>query len=143
MAEIWVAGAITLGGAVISGVAAEKKAKGDRKAANEDRKAATKEEAQYGAILSQFEREQEDYYNQMERQRKQRGLDQFRQFSTVHEFAPNYADNNRITLPNQPNVNTIMESVIPTEQKAQGGGKGKSLHEKLDPLGTKLLGSLF
>ena len=142
MAEIWGA-AIAVGGAVVSGMAAEKKAKADRKAANEDRKAMTKEDAQYGAVLSQFEREQEDYYSQLNRQRKQRGLDQFRQFSTVQSFAPNYVDNNRVVLPNRPDVNTIIEQVVPEEEKQASGKKGKSFIEKIDPLGSKIIKGLF
>lgn len=111
MAEIWGA-AIMVGGAVVSGMAQEKKAKAERKAAREDAKAANREEAQYSAVLSQFEREQEDYYEQLSRQRKQRGLDQFRQFSTVRSFAPNYADSQRIQLPGKPDINTLVNSVV-------------------------------
>lgn len=137
MAEIWGA-AIAVGGAVISGVAASKKAKEDRAAATSDRKAATKDEAIYGSILSQFEAEQDDYYNQLDRSRKQRGLDQFRSFNTVSSFAPQYAgDNPRIVVPNRPNINTLIEAAVPQEAASSGGSK-KSLLDTLDPIGAKL-----
>ena len=143
MAEIWGA-AIAVGGAVISGKAAEKKAKQDRKDSNEDRRAATKEEAQYGAVLSQFEREQEDYYNQLDRQRKQRGLDQFRQFSTMSQFAPEYqGDTSRVVLPAKPDVNALISQAVPEEQAAAKAKKKKSTLEKIDPVGAKILGGLF
>lgn len=118
MAEIWGAAIIT-GGALISGIGAEKKAKSDRKAANEDRRAATKEEAQYGAALSQFEKEQDFYYKQLERQNKQRGLDQFRSFSNLQSYAPQYAgDTARVVVPNAPNINSAIAAAVPT---ATGG----------------------
>lgn len=137
MAEIWGA-AIAVGGAVISGISAQKKAKADRKAATEDRKAATKEDAIYGSILSKFEAQQDDYYDQLNRQRKQRGLDQFRSFNTVSSFAPNYAgDNSRIVVPDQPDINKLIEAAVPQEVASSGGGK-KSLLDTLDPIGAKL-----
>lgn len=137
MTEIWGA-AITLGGAVVSGVASSKKAKADRKAAREDRQAATKEDAIYGSILSRFEAEQDDYYDQLNRQRKQRGLDQFRSFNTVSTFAPDYAgDNSRIVVPNRPDINQMINEVVPQEV-VTSGGKKKSLLDTLDPIGGKL-----
>lgn len=147
MAEVWVAAAVTVGGAVISGVAAEKKAKKDRENANSDRKAATREEALYSGVLSSFEREQEDYYNQLGRQRKQRGLETFRQFSTTNQFAPNMVSGDtNIVLPAQPNVANNIDAGVrqdqanqATQNAAPGGGGGKkdgSLIKKIaDPLG--------
>lgn len=137
MAEIWGA-AIAVGGAVISGVAASKKAKEDRAAATSDRKAATKDEAIYGSILSQFEAQQDDYYNQLNRQRKQRGLDQFRSFNTVSSFAPEYAgDSSRIVVPTQPDINALITAAVPEQASSSSGGK-KSLLDTLDPVGAKL-----
>lgn len=139
MAEIWGA-AIALGGSVISGVAASKKAKADRAAATSDRKAATRDEAIYGSILSQFESEQEDYQNQLNRSRKQRGLDQFRNFNTVNSFAPDYAgDTSRIVVPNRPDINKLIDTAVPQEATSQSGGSKKGL---LDPV-KKVLGKLF
>lgn len=145
MTEVWVAAAISVGGAVVSGYAADKQADKARKNANEDRKAATREEALYSGILSSFESEQEDYYKQLDRQRKQRGLDTFRQFSTTAEFAPKYVSGDQnIVLPNEmPNVaNNIDagmrrdEALQRTNENAPQGKKGKSgLGKLLDPLG--------
>ena len=145
MSEVWVAAAITVGGGVISGIGQEKKAKEDRKNANADRSAATREEALYGGILSSFERQQEDHYNQLDRQRKQRGLDTFRQFSTVNQFSPGFRDNSPgVVVPEQVSIaNTIDKAVLEDQanQKAaqpqsEGGKKKSSLVKKIvDPLG--------
>ena len=137
MAEIWKAAAIQVGGSLISGIASSKKAKAERKAAKEDRKEMTRDEAKYSSILSRFEAEQEDYYNQLNRQRKQRGLAQFRQFSTVNQFAPQYlGDNTEIMLPERPDFNKIMDEVDPQKAPTQGAKKSGSL------LG-KVLGKIF
>lgn len=139
MGEIWGA-AIAVGGAVISGYAKNKQAKEDRKNAKADAKEMSKEDAQYGAVLSRFEAEQDDYYSQLNRQRKQRGLDQFRQFSTMHQFAPTYTDTNRIEVPSRPDVNAIIAETIPEEAAVQQeGGKKKGILSKIDPLGSKLI----
>ena len=144
MTEVWVAAAISVGGAVVSGYAADKQADKARKNANEDRKVATRDEALYSGILSSFEREQEDYYNQLDRQRKQRGLDTFRQFSTTAQFAPNYVSGDQnIVLPNKPNVANSIDAGVRqdqalqrTNENAPQGKKGKSgLGKLLDPLG--------
>ncbi len=147
MSEVWIAAAITVGGSVISGIGQEKKAKKDRENANADRKAATREEALYSGVLSSFEREQDDYYEQLGRQRKQRGLDTFRQFSTTNQFAPNMVSGDtNIVLPDKPNVANNIDAGVRQDQANQqvanaapggGGGKGgSSLVKKLvDPLG--------
>ena len=146
MSEVWIAATVTVGGSAISGVAAQEKAEEDRKNANEDRKAATREEALYGGVLSQFEREQDDYYNQLNRQRKQRGLDTFKQFSTLNQFAPNYipAAQQEIVVPDKPNIATNLDAAIRLDEANQQvgqpaatqGGGGRSTAEKIiDPLG--------
>lgn len=147
MAEIWGA-AIAVGGAVISGVAAQKKAKEDRKNANADRQAATRESTLYDGVLSSFEREQEDYYNQLNRQRKQRGLDTFRQFSTLNQFAPNYTPpvQQEIVVPQRPDIATNLDAAIRLDEANQqaaasmnagGQKKGSSniVKKIVDPLG--------
>ena len=147
MSEVWIAATVTVGGSAISGVAAQEKAEEDRKNANEDRKAATREEALYGGVLSQFERELDDYYNQLNRQRKQRGLDTFKQFSTLNQFAPNYtpAAQQEIVVPDKPNIATNLDAAIRLDEAnqqvgqpaaTQGGGGGRSTAKKIiDPLG--------
>lgn len=135
MAEIWGA-AVTVGGSVLGGIASSKKAKEDRANANADRKAATKEETQFGSILSQFEAQQDDYYSQLNRQRKQRGLDQFRAFNTVNSFAPNYAgDNSRVVVPNQPDINNLISTVVPEETASTGKSKRSLVDKITNPLG--------
>lgn len=111
MGGIWEA-AITVGGSILSGLSSSKKAEQQRKWDKEDRKEMARDEAKYSAALSRFEAEQEDYYNQLNRKRKQRGLEQFRQFSTVNQFAPQYVgDNTEIVLPERPNINKIIDEV--------------------------------
>lgn len=128
MAEIWVSGAFALGGAVISGAAKSKQADKDRAANAADRKAATRDEALYGGILSKFEADQEYYYGQKRRQNTERGLDQVRAFNTVGN--PN---TNRIVVPEQPDINTYLPEVI-----VKGGDqkKKRGLFDKItDPAG--------
>lgn len=141
MAEIWGA-AISAGGAILSGVAASKKAKEDRLAAKEDTKELTAYSTRYNAILSQFNREQDYYYNQLAKKNKQRGLDQFRQFSTVNQFAPNFVGgNNTVTLPSKPDINALMEANAPQKQaQAAPAEKKSSLFSWIDPGLSKILG---
>ena len=148
MGEVWVAAVATVAAGAIPGYGQQKKAKEDRKNANEDRRAATREEALYGGVLSQFEREQDDYYNQLNRQRKQRGLDTFKQFSTLNQFAPNYtpAAQQEIVVPDKPNIATNIDAAIRLDEANQqaaasmnaGGQKkgGSNTAKKIvDPLG--------
>ena len=146
MGEVWVSAVAGVAGSAISGYGQQKKAKEDRKNANEDRKAATREEALYSGVLSSFERELDDYYNQLNRQRKQRGLDTFRQFSTLNQFAPNYtpAAQQEIVVPDKPNIATNLDAAIRLDEANQQMGQsagpqhkgGSSTMKKIiDPLG--------
>lgn len=55
---------------------------------------------------SQFDAEQQYYYKQLDRAGKARGLDQFRQFSTVKEFNPGYVEKPpQIVMPEKPVFN--------------------------------------
>lgn len=122
-------GAVVMaGGALISGIASSKKAKQDRKNAKEDSKEMTEREAQLQAGLSQFDAEQNYYYSQLQRKNKQRGLDQFRQFSTLNQYAPNFiGGNNQIALPQKPDINKLIKDntdespVTPTTNKSKSG----------------------
>jgi hypothetical protein len=105
MAEIWGA-AIMVVGAVASSQAAKKKAAAERKANKEDSSAMTLEESQYAAQRSGYDAALEDYYKTKDRYEQQRGLDQFRQFSTMGKFAPGMDDQGgRVVMPESPNYN--------------------------------------
>ena len=140
MSEIWVAAAITVGGAVVSGIGQEKKDKADKA----HQAAMTEEESKLAAQRTGYESALEEFYTQRERQRKQRGLDQFRQFSTMGEFAPGYDINSeaRIDPGEAPNYNTFDPDYNPnpvTPEQQGGGKRSKSIsdiHKKIrDPLG--------
>lgn len=138
MGEVWGA-AIMVVGSVVAGKAAEKKAKADQK----HDAAMTEEESKMAAQRTGYERALEDYYSQKQRARTQRGLDQFRQFSTMSEFAPGYDINSeqRINEGEAPNYNTFDPDYDPNaplepNPGTQGRKKGRSIHKKLaDPLG--------
>lgn len=130
MAEIWGA-AIAIGGAAISAYGKNKA----EKQASKDAKVATKDEAKYQGILSQFEKEQDYYYNQLERKNRVRGLDQFKQFSNIGKFAPGYktADTTPI-VPEKPDIDKMLNP----PSTDTGGGSKKSFIEKHDPLTGKI-----
>lgn len=137
MGEVWGA-AIMVVGSVVAGKAAEKKAKADQK----HDVAMTAEESKLASQRTGYERALEDYYTQKQRARTQRGLDQFRQFSTMSEFAPGYNINSeqRIDEGEAPNYNTFDPDYDPNapaqEAEAPARKKGRSIHKKLaDPLG--------
>lgn len=143
MAEIWGA-AIAAGGALLSGVAASKKAKQDAKNAKENTREMTENDARYSAILSQFNAEQEDYYKQLDRQRKQRGLEQFKQFSTMSQFAPGAATSgNTIVVPNKPNISELIAANVPQEQRANSDKKKSNSGLITALTGDPILGKLF
>lgn len=149
MAEIWGA-AIAVGGAVISGVAKSKQAKEDRKNANADAKAANADEAKWGSLVTQFESENEYRMEQVRRRDKQRGLDEFRKFSTVNRFAPEYTQTHQgVVVPEARTMAQLTAEYDKSEADAKAaasnnpeafGGKGKdtSLLDKIDPIGAKL-----
>lgn len=135
MAEIWGA-AIMVGGAVISGMGAKKEKEADRKA----QKGMTKDEAKYSAILSQFDNEQQYYYQQLDKQEKMRGLDEFKKFSGMSRIDPNYVNTNTgPILPEKPDANKLFPDPpkSPKKKKKKSGLGG--LIDKIDPLGSKLI----
>lgn len=129
MSEVWVAAAVGVAGSVASGMAAEKKDKSDK--AHDA--AMTKDESRYAAQRTSHEMALEDFYTQKERAKKQRGLDQYRQFSTMQESNPNYnpATEPRIEDPTMPKYADFDETPkdIPNKQTKK---RSKSF---LDPLG--------
>jgi hypothetical protein len=107
MAEIWGA-AIMVVGAVASSQAAKKKAAAERKANKEDSSEMTVEGARINAQTTGYEAALEDYYNQKNRYEQQRGLDQFRQFSSMGDFAPGVEDSGgRVVMPTAPDYNSF------------------------------------
>lgn len=135
MAEIWGA-AIMVVGSVASAQAAKKK----EAAARKENRVDTKQEAKYSALLSQFEREQDYYYNQLEKQEKSRGLDQFKKFSGMSRIDPTYVNTSGgIVLPDKPDINKLFpdDPVVQKKKKKKGGLRG--FISKVDPLGSKLI----
>lgn len=126
MAEIWGA-AIAVGGSLISGYANKKSADqaADKAAANA--KAATRDEALYSGLLSQFQMGEEYRYQQINRQNKQRGLAEFRKFNNMQAIAPNYTQdiNTGIVVPDKQDITTM----LPAEK--QQAKKKRSLLDKL------------
>lgn len=106
MAEWWAVGsaAVSVLGGVLGGKAKEKQAKAEAAYKSKEDRALMADEAKYGAINSLFQQQVQDYQSQLQRQRKERGLDQFRYFSTLGSYAPNYQDTARIQLPQAPAV---------------------------------------
>lgn len=110
MAEFWAsaggAAAISAGSSILGGIlggkAKEKQAKAEAAFKAKEDRALMADEAKYGAISSLFQQQVQDYQAQLQRQRKERGLDQFRYFSTLGSYAPNYQDTARIQLPQAP-----------------------------------------
>lgn len=126
------AAVVTVGGSIISGIGASKKDKKDKEFASSESRLSDEREAKYNAVLAQFNKESDWYYRQLERKNKQRGLDQFRQFSTVNQFAPNFVGgNNTITLPEKPDAIAAVQKVSgsptqQTQQPASSSGKKSS-----------------
>ena len=138
MAEIWGA-AIVVAGGIASGMAAEKKDKAGKKYQTK----MTQEDYRRTAQQTGYEAALDDYYKQKDRYAAQRGLDQFRQFSTINNYKPDYNPmDGQLTAPVMPDYNNF-KVVEDTQQGSSGGGKGGNIMEKLDPLGSKILGGLF
>lgn len=132
MTEVWVA-------AVVGGVSSYAKARSDKKKLEDQRghDAALTEEEHWRSM----QREQQsaalsDYYTRRDRAESQRGLDEFRKFSTVQDFAPGYVNNNpRVEQPVMPALTDY--GVDPNAPEEPGAPRKKtSIHKKLlDPLG--------
>lgn len=114
MAEVWVAAS------VVGGVAESKAKKDAQKQAAKDAKAANKDEAKWSSLVSQFEKEQDYRYAQLNRQNKQRGLAEFRKFSTLNSYAPTYQQTNPDIV--VPKARTMSD--LETEYNASEAGNG-------------------
>lgn len=123
MAEIWVAAVVTVGGGIISGIGAEKKDKKDKKFQSAEEKENDLREGRLGAQQTGYEMALEDFYNQKDRFEKQRGLDQFRQFSTVGNYNPAAADDSatRLAAPVAPQYNQFENTADGQPPIPQGG----------------------
>lgn len=109
MGEIWAAAAITIGGGIISGIGQEKKDKSDKKFSKEEREAMARDTAQQTG----YEYALEDFYNEKRRYNAQRGLDQYRQFSTTQNYAPGMNDQGaRVAAPVMPNYNSFKPAEV-------------------------------
>lgn len=130
MSEVW-AVAVATGGAYMSSKGQQKQAEKDR----EYNTQMTEEAARNNARLAKFEGELSDYYSQLNRARKQRGLDNIRQFSQLGRIAPEYQQTSQpITNPTAPDPEAVLpkkEESTPAPSKKSGGLANKLL----DPLG--------
>lgn len=134
MTEVWVAAATVVVGAA-SGYAKSKKEQEAAKQAAKDGKIATKEQAEFERQNAAYDYALQDYYKQKDRVGAKRGLDEFRKFSTVQNFAPDYVNTNPgPVLPTTPDWKTPEEE----GNKDSGGGKKKSsiVKKLVDPLGV-------
>lgn len=90
---------------VIGGVMSDKKEAKQNKANREFSAEQAKLENQYAKEQSKFDAELADHYTQKARAGRQRGLDEFRKFNTLQDFAPQYQDTSqRIQVPNMPST---------------------------------------
>lgn len=141
MSEVWAAAAVTIVGGVIAGNAAEKKDKADKKYNTQMTEMDYRKQAQQTG----YEAAIQDFYTQRDRFNKQRGLDQFRNFSTVDQFAPGTQKyDGQLTMPTMPQYNDFNIEPMPSTSNSSGGkGGGSNIMSTLDPIGSKLLGGLF
>lgn len=133
MAEIWGA-AIAVGGSLIAGYANKKSADKAADKAASNARAATRDEALYSGLLSQFQNEDEYRFQQLNRQNKERGLAEFRKFNNMQAISPNYQQdiNTGIKVPDKVDIT----SMLPAQDQGGGGKKKRSLLDKLgNPLG--------
>ena len=91
-------------GGLSSGKSAEKREKAQAAFKSKEDRALMADEAKYGAINQLFQSQVEDYYNQLQRFRKQRGLDQFRSFNTMQQISPGYSESGGIVVPAAPTI---------------------------------------
>lgn len=138
------AGASLLGG-VMGGKGKEEQDKANKAYESAENRALASDKAKYSAIDTLFENKVADHYSQLQRQRKQRGLDQFRSFSTMQRIQPGYSESgNGIELPREPTIgdyNNLIGQAGMSESpvKSGGGGSGgNSIMKTLDPVAVKL-----
>lgn len=123
-------------GAAVSAVAGYAKSRSDKKAAEKakgDTKELSADEARLGMQTSRFESALEYYWEQKRRSNTERGLQQFRKFSNLSNWAPNYKDTSTgIVVPEEPNV----DDYVPPPSPPQPKKKKRGLFDKItDPAG--------
>ena len=91
-------------GGFLQGKSAEKKAKREANFKAKEDRALMGDEAKYGAVNMLFQSKLEDQINQLQRFRKQRGLDQFRSFNTMQQISPGYSESGGIVVPTVPTI---------------------------------------
>ena len=135
-----------VGGAALSAVSGYAKSKKEAKQRKEDMansKAMTKEESQMSMMRSKFDSDLEYAAAQRVRKNKEGGLAEFRKFSTMQNWAPSYQQTNPgIVVPEQPDP-LGKEYNLPAEEQAAAVKKKTSTWQKIDPLGSSILGGLF
>jgi hypothetical protein len=110
----WIAAAVGLLGSFASSKAAE----ADKKDSQKHDFAMTGEEAKNARLNSMFDKEQDYYYQQLDRANKQRGMDLFRERSTITQWDPEHIDPNpRIVVPERPIYNEGMYKYVPEPEK--------------------------
>lgn len=134
--------AVTTGTLIAAGVsavgsyAANKSKQKSEQRAMEQQMAMSKEESERAMQRTSHAAAIEDYYNRRDRYEASRGLDEFRKFSTVQDFAPGYLDGSpRVEQPVMPQATDYVASVDQPQANTGGGGGGQSFVERvLDPL---------
>lgn len=114
-------------GAAITVVGGVMSDKSNKKAGKEDRAQNAfmqQEESRLGRQDTIFNKQVEEHYIQKERAQRQRGLDEFRKFSTLQQFAPEYQDTStRVGVP-----------VLPMISSQPGGNIGLDYTPELEPV---------
>lgn len=104
MSMLWV-GVAGAAATVIGGAMSDKSARKGAKDASARSDFQQQEDARLGRQDAIFNKQVEDHYTQKERAQRQRGLDEFRKFSTMGQFAPEIQDTGtRVAVPVLPGI---------------------------------------
>lgn len=136
--------------AVIGGVASSEANKKAASGANKNAMALNRTESIYAMQRSAFDAATTHYYDQLDKGERKRGLDQYRKFSTVGGFAPNFHDTNpgpdeavlptipgvlpRVLAPSKKHFGTNLVGTTPyLVDKLTGDGKANHYVDAQDP----------
>lgn len=136
------AGAQILGG-IMGGKGKEKQDKANKAYESAETRALESDKAKYNAIDTLFQNKVADYQSQLQRQRKQRGLDQFRSFNTMQQIAPGYSESGGIVVPREPTIGDFNNMISTAGMSSPtvtntGGGGSSSIMKTFDPVAVKL-----